>query len=97
MVLDQPAKVNNPVAAPPRAASGNWAASGVFRYGMTLPTIIALVLVVGFPLAFALFVSTHAYDLTEGGIGDGGRESRSDPVRCSMRSVRRRAGTGTTV
>jgi multiple sugar transport system permease protein len=36
---------------------------------MTLPTIIALLLVVGFPLVFALFVSTHEYDLTEGGIG----------------------------
>lgn len=46
-----------------------WSASGLFRYGMTLPTIIALLLVVAFPLAFALFVSTHEYDLTEGGIG----------------------------
>jgi len=40
-----------------------------FRYGMTLPTVLALLLVVAFPLAFALFVSTHEYDLTEGGIG----------------------------
>ncbi len=36
---------------------------------MTIPTILALVLVVGFPLLFALYVSTHDYDLTEGGIG----------------------------
>ena len=41
-----------------------------FRYGMTVPTILALLLVVAFPLAFALYVSTHDYDLTEGGIGD---------------------------
>ncbi|MDF3043458.1 MAG: carbohydrate transporter rane protein 1, family, partial [Thermomicrobiales bacterium] len=40
-----------------------------FRYGMTLPTVLALLLVVAFPLAFALYVSTHDYDLTEGGIG----------------------------
>lgn len=40
-----------------------------FRFGMTIPTILALVLVVGFPLLFALYVSTHDYDLTEGGIG----------------------------
>lgn len=36
---------------------------------MTAPTILALILVVAFPLAFALFVSMHDYDLTEGGIG----------------------------
>jgi multiple sugar transport system permease protein len=36
---------------------------------MTLPTIATLLLVVAFPLAFALFVSTHDYDLTKGGIG----------------------------
>lgn len=49
----------------PRAARPD----GLFRYGMTLPTILALLLVVGFPLLFALYVSTHDYDLTEGGIG----------------------------
>ncbi|MCA9877583.1 MAG: sugar ABC transporter permease [Thermomicrobiales bacterium] len=69
MVLEQPAEASSS-AARPRPSSGTWAASGVFRYGMTLPTIVALILVVGFPLAFALFVSTHAYDLTEGGIGE---------------------------
>jgi multiple sugar transport system permease protein len=42
---------------------------GAFRYGMTLPTVLALLLVVAFPLAFALYVSTHDYDLTKGGIG----------------------------
>ncbi len=36
---------------------------------MTVPTILALLLVVAFPLAFALYVSAHDYDLTEGGIG----------------------------
>jgi multiple sugar transport system permease protein len=36
---------------------------------MTVPTILALLLVVAFPLAFALYVSFHDYDLTEGGIG----------------------------
>lgn len=41
-----------------------------FRYGMTIPTMLALLLVVAFPLAFALYVSTHDYDLTEGGIGE---------------------------
>src|SRR5215216_8182350 len=45
------------------------APDGAFRYGMTLPTVLALLLVVAFPLAFALYVSTHDYDLTEGGIG----------------------------
>jgi multiple sugar transport system permease protein len=41
----------------------------VFRYGLTVPTIVALTLVIAFPLAFALYVSTHDYDLTKGGIG----------------------------
>src|SRR5215207_1882079 len=45
------------------------APDGAFRYGMTLPTVLALLLVVAFPLVFALYVSTHDYDLTEGGIG----------------------------
>jgi multiple sugar transport system permease protein len=36
---------------------------------MTLPTILALLLIVAFPLAFALWVSIHEYDLTKGGIG----------------------------
>jgi multiple sugar transport system permease protein len=36
---------------------------------MTLPTIVALLAVVAFPLAFALYVSLHDYDLTKGGIG----------------------------
>src|SRR5919112_1078766 len=45
------------------------APDGAFRYGMTFPTVLALLLIVAFPLAFALYVSTHDYDLTEGGIG----------------------------
>jgi multiple sugar transport system permease protein len=42
----------------------------LFRYGMTVPTIVALLAVVAFPLLFALYVSVHEYDLTEGGIGE---------------------------
>ena len=40
-----------------------------FRWGMTLPTIATLCVVVAFPLLFALYVSLHDYDLTKGGIG----------------------------
>jgi multiple sugar transport system permease protein len=40
-----------------------------FKYGMTVPTVVALLLIVAFPLAYALYVSVHDYDLTEGGIG----------------------------
>ncbi|HEY8448522.1 MAG TPA: sugar ABC transporter permease [Thermomicrobiales bacterium] len=41
-----------------------------FRIWMVLPTIVGLLAVVGFPLLYALWVSLHEYDLTEGGIGD---------------------------
>lgn len=41
-----------------------------FGWGMTVPTLIAMSLVVGFPLLFAAYISVHDYDLTEGGIGD---------------------------
>jgi multiple sugar transport system permease protein len=34
-----------------------------------VPTVLALLLIVAFPLAYALYVSVHDYDLTEGGIG----------------------------
>jgi multiple sugar transport system permease protein len=37
---------------------------------MVIPTILALLLVVGFPLGYSLWISLHDYDLTEGGIGD---------------------------
>jgi multiple sugar transport system permease protein len=40
-----------------------------FRIWMVLPTIAALVAIVGFPLGYAIYVSAHEYDLTEGGIG----------------------------
>jgi multiple sugar transport system permease protein len=70
MALEQPAEVGSGQAARTLVASGQTNASGVFRYGMTLPTILALALVVGFPLLFALYVSTHEYDLTRGGIGE---------------------------
>jgi multiple sugar transport system permease protein len=36
---------------------------------MVLPTIVALVAIVGFPLGYALYVAFHEYDLTQGGIG----------------------------
>jgi len=37
---------------------------------MVLPTIIALIAVVGFPVSYAVYVAFHEYDLTEGGIGE---------------------------
>ncbi|MGD9710868.1 MAG: carbohydrate ABC transporter permease [Thermomicrobiales bacterium] len=43
--------------------------SGTFGWRMVLPTIAALIAVVGFPLGYALYVAFHDYDLTEGGIG----------------------------
>jgi multiple sugar transport system permease protein len=70
MALEQPAEISSEATTGLRKATGRSAASPLFRYGMTLPTILALALVVGFPLLFALFVSTHDYDLTEGGIGE---------------------------
>src|SRR4051812_8943778 len=41
-----------------------------FRYALTIPTLVALLLIIAFPLAFALYVSMHDYDLTKGGIGE---------------------------
>src|SRR5680860_420861 len=41
-----------------------------FGFKMVLPTIIALIAVVGFPVSYALYVAFHEYDLTEGGIGE---------------------------
>jgi multiple sugar transport system permease protein len=58
-----------PVAAS-RASTRRRPSDAPFRWGMTLPTIVALLAVVAFPLAFALYVSLHDYDLTKGGIGD---------------------------
>ena len=66
-VIGAPAQPRIATSVAPRARRA--APDGAFRYGMTLPTIVALLLVVGFPLAFALYVSSHEYDLTEGGIG----------------------------
>lgn len=44
---------------------------GEARFGwvMTVPTLLAMLVVVAFPLAFAAWVAVHDYDLTEGGIG----------------------------
>ncbi|MBX3068920.1 MAG: sugar ABC transporter permease [Thermomicrobiales bacterium] len=42
---------------------------GTFGWRMVLPTIVALVAIVGFPLGYALYVAFHEYDLTQGGIG----------------------------
>jgi multiple sugar transport system permease protein len=50
-----------------RAMSGRWIP---FRIRMVTPVILVLLLVVGFPLAYSLWISLHDYDLTEGGIGD---------------------------
>lgn len=54
-----------------RAAEGTTGRSGnaLFRWGMVLPTILALLAIVGFPIVYALYVALHQYDLTEGGIG----------------------------
>lgn len=41
-----------------------------FRIRMVIPTIVALALIVGYPLGYSLWISVHEYDLTEGGIGD---------------------------
>lgn len=41
----------------------------LFRWGMVLPSILALLAIVGFPIVYALYVALHQYDLTEGGIG----------------------------
>ena len=41
-----------------------------FGFKMVLPTIIALIAVVGFPVSYAVYVAFHEYDLTEGGIGE---------------------------
>lgn len=43
--------------------------TGLFRWGMVLPTIIGLLGIVGFPIVYALYIALHRYDLTEGGIG----------------------------
>lgn len=40
-----------------------------FRLSMVVPTVVALLAVVGFPLAYAAYVALHEYDLSEGGIG----------------------------
>jgi multiple sugar transport system permease protein len=51
----------------PRSVIGGLPIS--FRIWMVLPTIAALVAIVGFPLGYAVYVSAHEYDLTKGGIG----------------------------
>ncbi|HEU5433545.1 MAG TPA: sugar ABC transporter permease [Thermomicrobiales bacterium] len=52
-----------------QAAARRRPSDAPFRWGMSLPTIVALLAVIAFPLAFALWVSLHNYDLTKGGIG----------------------------
>lgn len=42
----------------------------MFRWGMVIPTLLALLAIVGFPIVYALYVAVHQYDLTEGGIGE---------------------------
>jgi multiple sugar transport system permease protein len=41
-----------------------------FRVRMVIPVVLTLLLVVGFPLGYSLWISLHEYDLTEGGIGE---------------------------
>ena len=63
--------VTETTAKPPPATADAPRAGGArrFGWGMTVPTLVAMALVVGFPLLFAAWVSVHDYDLTEGGIG----------------------------
>ncbi len=53
------------------AAAGSTGRGGTrfFRWGMVLPTMLALLAIVGFPIVYALYIALHKYDLTEGGIG----------------------------
>lgn len=44
--------------------------NAAFRWGMVAPTLIALLAIVGFPIAYAIYVAVHQYDLTEGGIAE---------------------------
>jgi multiple sugar transport system permease protein len=39
-----------------------------FRVALVVPTVLALLAVVGFPLGYSVYVAVHAYDLLEGGI-----------------------------
>ncbi len=59
------------VEADKRAATGTTGRKDntLFRWGMALPTMLVLLAIVGFPIAYALYVALHSYDLTEGGIG----------------------------
>jgi multiple sugar transport system permease protein len=43
--------------------------NALFRWGMVVPTLLALLAIVGFPIAYAVYIGVHEYDLTEGGIG----------------------------
>src|SRR4051794_9100896 len=54
-----------------QATTGTTGRTGsvLFRWGMAVPTILALLAIVGFPIVYALYVALHQYDLTEGGIG----------------------------
>jgi multiple sugar transport system permease protein len=60
-----------------------------FRIRMVIPTILALLIVVGFPLGYSAWISLHDYDLTEGGIGqftglaNFGKVAEMEPVRAA--------------
>ena len=64
-----------------------------FRIKMVLPTIFALLLIVGYPLVYSLWISLHDYDLTEGGIGDFvglfnfGKVIRLDPFHIAAKNT----------
>jgi multiple sugar transport system permease protein len=65
--LFRPVTTSQPAVVP--RTSRRLGQGGAFRYGLTVPTLVTLLLIIAFPLAFALYVSTHDYDLTKGGIG----------------------------
>lgn len=49
--------------APVAAASSNRLAAGTFPYVLILPSIVVILLVIGFPLIYSLYVSFTPYDL----------------------------------
>ena len=49
--------------APAAAASSNRLAAGTFPYVLILPSIVVILLVIGFPLIYSLYVSFTPYDL----------------------------------
>ncbi|MCO5222497.1 MAG: sugar ABC transporter permease [Thermomicrobiales bacterium] len=63
------AEIAAPTEQNPATGSTGRASSARYRWSLVLPTMLMLLGVVGFPIGYALYVSLHEYDLTEGGIG----------------------------